>query len=142
MVSIQVIWFNIMMVSIQMMMICFNTMTVSIQMICFNTMMVSIQVIWFNKMMVSIQVIWFNTMMVSMVSKIQSNFQGLMELKNFPVDLHGLHPSPASCAQSGSALLGGCAHGIVIQDGVMTGGGDMAMDSELGFNNNNEGTWN
>merc|ERR1712240_504152 len=130
MVSIQVIWFNIMMVSIQMIMICFNTMMVSIQMICFNTMMVFILVIWFN------------TMMVYMVSKIQSNIQGLMELKNFPVDLHGLHPSPASCAQSGSALLGGCAHGIVIQDGVMTGGGDMAMDSELGFNNNNEGTWN
>merc|ERR1712142_470066 len=128
MVSIQVIWFNIMMVSIPM--------------IYFNTMMVSIQVIWFNTMMVSIQVIWFNTMMVSMVSKIQSNIQGLMELKNFPVDLHGLHPSPASCAQSGSALLGGCAHGIAIQDGVMTGGGDLAMDSELGFNNNSEGRWN
>merc|ERR1719481_2373822 len=100
------------MASIQMMMIYFNTMMVSIQMmiVCFNTMMVSILVIWFNTMMVSIQMICFNTMMVSMVS----NIQELMELKIFPVDLHGLHPSPASCAQSGSALLGGCAHGIIV----------------------------
>merc|ERR1719481_67202 len=126
------------MASIQMMMIYFNTMMVSIQMmiVCFNTMMVSIQVIWFNTMMVSIQVICFNTMMVSMIS----NIQELMDLKIFPVDPHGLHPSPASCAQSGSALLGGCAHGIIVQNGVMTGGG--AMDSELSLNNNEDNTGN